>query len=512
MISTGWSYKKKVLILILAVGVLRLLMAFMIPLGNDESYYWVYSQHLKPNYFDHPPMVALWIRATTLNLLLQDHAGFIRLGSVISCCLATWFMFKCVAVLINERAGWFAACLYNAFFYAGVTAGIFAMPDAPEMLFWTWSMYLIVRITQNENKWNYWLLFGVASGLCIMSKVHGFFIWIGVGGYVLFYKRRWLFNPKLYAALVIAIVICLPLLFWNIHYNFITWKFNGPRIEFENAAINWHYFFDEISAQVFKNNPLNVAVIIVALFALQRQTTQRSPALTIFNFAGLSLALILLLIALHKETLAHWSGPAYIALTPVAAAWLDKRKKQNSVQLVSLSLGMHVFVLLYCAAFINYYPGTYGVRSGRFIGIGDKSLDLFGWNIAGKKFDSIYLDLEQRNIIPHHTPVVGYRWWDSHIEYYFCRPSNIKMIGLGDVMDLHEYVWMNRLRKDSVNMQQAFCIIPSDGFYNVRRVYANYYSHVDSVTNIQTYRVNEPAHNFYVYHLWGWKGNMPMEQ
>src|SRR5215471_16725130 len=107
---SGWSYKQKVLLLITAIGILRLILAFIVQLSNDESYYWLYSQHLKWNYFDHPPMIALWIRATTLNLWLQNYSGFIRLGSVISCSIATWFMFKCVSALRNERAGWYAAC------------------------------------------------------------------------------------------------------------------------------------------------------------------------------------------------------------------------------------------------------------------------------------------------------------------------------------------------------------------------------------------------------------------
>ena len=35
------------------------------PLAPDEAYYWVFSHALAPGYLDHPPMVALWIRAGT---------------------------------------------------------------------------------------------------------------------------------------------------------------------------------------------------------------------------------------------------------------------------------------------------------------------------------------------------------------------------------------------------------------------------------------------------------------
>ncbi len=113
-------YTKKVIALIIACSILRIIIASTVELANDESYYWLYSQDLKWNYFDHPPMVAIWIRLFTLNLWLEKYVMFLRLGSIVGCALSTWFMYKCVATLSNERAGWFAACLYNASFYAVV--------------------------------------------------------------------------------------------------------------------------------------------------------------------------------------------------------------------------------------------------------------------------------------------------------------------------------------------------------------------------------------------------------
>jgi hypothetical protein len=51
---------------LLAVTALRLLVAALVPLAPDEAYYWVWSRALQPGYLDHPPMVALFIRAGTL--------------------------------------------------------------------------------------------------------------------------------------------------------------------------------------------------------------------------------------------------------------------------------------------------------------------------------------------------------------------------------------------------------------------------------------------------------------
>src|SRR5205085_1121935 len=51
---------------VLVAGVLvRLLLAGLVPLFGDEAYYWEWSRHLAPGYFDHPPGIALLIRGGT---------------------------------------------------------------------------------------------------------------------------------------------------------------------------------------------------------------------------------------------------------------------------------------------------------------------------------------------------------------------------------------------------------------------------------------------------------------
>ena len=419
-------------------------------------------------------------------------------------------MYKCVSFISNERAGFIAACLYNASFYAGITAGIFVMPDSPQMIFWTGSLWLIARILKDENNWKNWILFGISTGLCIMSKVHGVFIWIGMGFYILSFRRSWLANPHVYIAAAISFIICLPILIWNIQNNFITYRFNEGRVNIYGVTHDWFYLLKESCGQLLINNPVNVILVLLALFTWRKHGLKQFPVLAVFNFIGLLHAGILLIISSYKETLPHWSGPAYVTLIPLAAVYLDTKTENKSAFVARLSLGLHVFVLIATTWLIYCYPGNFGVQSGRFIGYKDISLDMYGWKQAGEKFDSVYTSYEQKNIIPKNTPVVCYKWWGAHIEYHFCRPLNIKMIGLGTIMDLHEYMWMNNLRKDSVNMQQAFCIVPSDEFYNAKRVYKNYYTSIDSITNIQTFRSGKPAHNFYVYHLSGWKGAIPL--
>jgi 4-amino-4-deoxy-L-arabinose transferase-like glycosyltransferase len=44
----------------------NLIQATFTGLLHDEAYYWVWSKHLDWGYFDHPPMIALLIKAGTI--------------------------------------------------------------------------------------------------------------------------------------------------------------------------------------------------------------------------------------------------------------------------------------------------------------------------------------------------------------------------------------------------------------------------------------------------------------
>lgn len=508
------NYRKSVLLLILSVSVLRLIFTFNIELANDESYYWLYSQHLKSNYFDHPPLVALWIRIFTLNFLLPQSPGFLRLGSVVGCAISTWFIFKCVTLLSSERAGWFAACLYNASFYAGITAGFLIMPDTPQMVFWTLSLWLIAKLTIDDTKLSTWVLFGISAGLCIMSKVHGIFIWTGIGLYTLFYKRSWLAKSYLYVSVFISILICIPILAWNIKYNFATYSFNSKRVDVYGFGLNWRSFFYQAMQQIGINNLFNFILIILAIFSWRKYNFKTIPALRIYNLIGLPFALLLLYISLYRDDiLPHWSGPAYVALIPIAAIRLDKINKITALpKLVAASVVSYILYVVICGLFILYYPGTYGAKIKPRTGTNDLTIDLYGWKEGGQQFDSIYSNEVQNGIIPGGTPVVCSKWWGAHIEYYFCKPLNIQMIGLGSMMDLHEYMWMNLLRKQKVNLNQAYCIVSSDEYYNPKIAYKNFYNQIDYVKNILILRSGKPAHYFYLYHLTGWKGKLLVMQ
>ena len=140
-----------------AVTLLRLAMAAVVPLSPDEAYYWVWSHALAPGYPDHPPMVALWIRAGTA--LAGQGALGVRLLGPFSAALGSVLLADAAERLLpGRRAGIVAAALLNATLLFGVGAVVMT-PDTPLLFFWTACLWALAHIASGGGAG-----LGLASG------------------------------------------------------------------------------------------------------------------------------------------------------------------------------------------------------------------------------------------------------------------------------------------------------------------------------------------------------------
>ena len=497
-IFNNFSYLKKAFIVILFFTAVRVILSYFLELGNDESYYWTYAYHLQWNYFDHPPLVALWIRFFTANLLLQDHVFFIRLGSIISCAASSYFIFKTICTISTERAALLGIFLYNISFYGSITAGLIITPDVPQMVFWTLSVYMLSKISLDTNSWKYWLLFGASAGLCIMSKVHGIFLWGGVFLYALFYRRQLFTRPQIYIAAFITLFIISPIIIWNIQNDFITYRFHSERVTIDkNTGLHWIGFLKEIIGELIVNNPFNIGLIFFFLWS--KKIKNNIELYRVLKLIAFPLLAVIFLISIFRQSLPHWSGPAYITLLPIAAIGLAETAQITVIKIIRWAFLYTAAYYLLLIAAVNFYSGTFGKKTEPYLGKADISLDAYGWKEAGEKFGVIYNKLAAGS----EHPLVCNDWWGAHEEYYFARPLHIQMIGLGSVNALHNYAWKNKYTIPLAKPDTAFCIVHSDEYYDAKKAYAAYYPKIDSVTTIKIFRNNLPAHNFYVYRLSG---------
>jgi hypothetical protein len=500
--------KNKILSLIVVATIIRCIIALTIELGNDEVYYITYARHLQWNYFDHPPMVALLIKLTTLNLELTNDF-FIRLGPIFLGAVNTYLIYAITKKIKNEKSGLIAALLFTSSIYSSIIAGIFIMPDAPQLFFWIGSLYFLANIissregskTENKNL----LLFGICTGLCIMSKVHGIFLWFGFGLYIVFYDRKKLSNLYLYLAVLLSVLLILPILFWNIDNDYITYTFHSNRVTIDRG-ININSFLRELLGGAMYNNPINYYLIGTALVAAWKNKINLKVAYTrLLLLQSLPLILILLSVSLFRDTLPHWSGPGFTALIILTACYLSDIKTKLS-KVVFYAIYLIAGVSFIGMVVINFYPGTLGAKSEANLGQGDVTLDMYNWDYFKKEFKKI----QEKNNAKHGIPtnfIINNKWFPgSHIDNYIAQPLGLNFVAMGTLGDIHTYQWLNQHRPSLNKGDNAYYITISNNFSNPNEIYSDKFKKIYSPTIIKQFRGNKPVRNMLVYLMEGYKG------
>lgn len=489
----------KLFLLLLVTTLLRCVLAVSIDFGNDEVYYTIYAQHLQWNYFDHPPMVALLMQLTSFGLLVKSEL-FFRLGPILLASANTFFIFLITKKIKNEASGYVAAVLFNTSIYASIIAGVFIMPDAPQLFFWMLSIYLLLFVvdstetTKTKNKAI--LLFGLSVGLCTMSKVHGVFLWISYGIYVLLFDRKMLKNYNLYISILITYIVISPILFWNFQNNFITYTFHSERIVIKNT-LNIDSFIRELFGGFLYNNPINYCVIVLTILAaIKNKIVIAKNYQRILMLLAFPLIFTLLFISLFRDTLPHWSGPAYTSLLILTACYLPDSKIVKWSNYAAYLLLTVVFTGI---IFINFYPGTLGKKNLETLGKGDVTLDMYDWGFFKEDLQKIIKKNTLTGASTTKTIIVSKWFPGAHIDFYIAQPLHLQVYALGDLKDIHHYYWLNSYQKPLQKGSDAYYISLSSNFSDPNKKFGKSFQKIFPPNKLTQFRSGKAVRIMYVY-------------
>ena len=501
--------------LIIAATLLRMLVAAILEFGNDEVYYYLYALDLQPNYFDHPPGVAWLIRIFTFNLLFTDEF-FVRLGAIACSAVGTALVYRLGTVLKNEQTGWYAAILYTGNIYTSLIAGTFIIPDSPQVVFWLASALtmhdILVTPAEEAVPRKKWLLFGLFSGLTILCKVHGIFLWGSLGLYMLLYERSLLRHLDLYLAAAVTAMVISPIFIWNFQNDFITYRFHSGRVGIEETWIHLDYFIQAVAGQMAYSNPVNAVLIILAAWRLRTMKFLSESSLRFVLVNGLPLVAVVTVMSLSSSMLPHWSGPGVMMLSFLAAAYLDEKKliagmTHDPRVLKASTVTVGVLALL-TMLFIQFYPGTFGSHQKNEFGENDFTLDLNGWASFSADFRGWLAEEERKGTVPKDLPLVVNKWFPgAHIDYYVARPLNRHVVGVGWVRDVHQYAWLNSERPPLKAGDAALCIVPSNYHQVLHDTYYNQFESIELRKVFYQYRSGKMSRYFIVYLMKGYKGD-----
>ena len=305
---------------------LRLIVAAVAPLAPDEAYYWVWSHALAAGYVDHPPMVALWIKAGTM--LAGQNALGVRLLGPLAAAVASWMLFDAARVLFPDTgAGIAAVMLLNATLLLGVGTVIMT-PDSPLLFFWTAALWAMVRVAAGgAGVW--WLAAGLFSGLALESKYTALLLWIGVGLWVLLVPavRPWLRRWQPWAACLIGLGLFAPVLAWNAAHGWASFARQGGRVEDWRPARAAGFLAELVGGQIGLATPLVWVLCMIALVvAVRRSWAGRDVGWSLLAALSVPPVLVFVQHAFGDRVQGNWPAIIYPALA-VGAGGLALRRR-----------------------------------------------------------------------------------------------------------------------------------------------------------------------------------------
>ena len=214
-----------ILLTIILFFIARFFIIGRLQLSPDEAYYWHWSQHLDFSYADHPPLTAYIMAVFTA--IGGNAEFFVRLGGAILCIFSLFLLYKaCVTLFPKDKSiAWETLFLINItlLFSAGC---IVQTPDTPMFFFWMAAFFCASKIIMAGGE-KYWYWGGAALGLGLLSKYTMVLI---LPCLFLFFllsaaDRYWLKRKEPYLAMIIALIIFSPVIYWNWQHNWVSFLY-----------------------------------------------------------------------------------------------------------------------------------------------------------------------------------------------------------------------------------------------------------------------------------------------
>ena len=364
---------------VLALIVLRLVAAAWTPLTFDEAYYWMWSKHLAFGYYDHPPMVALVIRAGTL--IGGDTELGVRLFSVLLALPMSFAIYRTAAILFGgTRLAANATILFNVTLMVAVGT-LIVTPDSPLLVAASFVLFFLAKVLET-GRGAWWLAVGAAVGCALLSKYTALLF----GPAILIWlvavpkQRRWLISLWPYLGGLVAFAIFASVILWNAEHQWVSFlKQIGDRVRVDE--FHPYHVAELIPTQFAFATPLVFILGAMGLYALIRRKAGAMPARVLIDAMFWTIAAYFIWHSLHARVEANWFAPVYpaFAIAAAVAAHLVRWEAREE-RLVRFclrwapSVGIVMFALLVLQAntgWLSLYRRDATVRS---VGVGWREL------------------------------------------------------------------------------------------------------------------------------------------
>ena len=364
---------------------------------RDELYYAACGQHLAWGYVDHAPLIAVicWFARRLLGDSLYALRLFPALSAAAKVLLAAWM----VREFGGRRFAHLLAAVVVLFCPIYLTMDSFLSMNSFEPLFWMGCVAVAIRIANGGSR-RLWLLFGAIAGIGILNKHSTLFFGLAfVLALLITSGTRYLRNPWIWLGALIAFLIFLPNLLWEIAHQFPTIEVLHNAARFKNAPVSWYGF---VAEQALLVHPLAFPVVLAGLWFFFTSKEGRA-----YRFLGWTYVLVLVQMLILKGRI-YYVAPIYPVLFAGGAVWIENLIERRNWEwarqaiviplavggIVAAPLALPILPVGAAAAYSNFWD-IHNVRvenydSGR---LPQFFADMFGWPHQVKVVASVYRGL-----------------------------------------------------------------------------------------------------------------------
>lgn len=348
------------ILLTLGLTVVRLIVAGNVDLFFDEAYYWLWSTQLQSSYYDHPGMVALFVRAGTL--IFGDTEIGVRFFGILSIAVDALLVYGVTYTLAGSaRLGAWAAIFFNL--TTLVTMSAIAVPDQPMLMFWLAALFGLARIAKGgSGAW--WLLIGVAFGLAADSKFTTFIAALAVPIWLLVVPglRHWLWRPSTYAGALAALAIVAPVLLWNIENDWITFTFQFYREGLGFDGVRLGGFVEYLGLIVLMATPPILLLALGGLKVVLGKGWRHDPGRALLILTPLPLLAYLTYHSFSERIGPHWLAQVVVIAVILASFGLEHPwsgawgKAMRISRKAAIPVGLAIALIFYGALLERFLP------------------------------------------------------------------------------------------------------------------------------------------------------------
>ena len=365
---------------VLALTALKLWSAANAWFVEDEAYYRLWGLAPALSYYDHPPMIGWWAWAG--QQFVGDTFLGTRLAVVLTSVLGSLALWRTAFLLFDSRVAGWAVLFLNASILVGV-GGILATPDAPSVFFWGLALWALAELYRSDDA-NWWLAVGLFAGLGLLSKYSVLFLGVGILLWLLWARgaRRWFLTWQLWAGGALALILFLPVLYWNHLHDWASFYKQFGRA----GRGDWtsKFIFEFIGALLGLTNPLLAVPAIFGSVRLGRRALGRDGAAALLILTVLPFLAYLVFHSLHARVQANWPAPLFPAFAIMAAVFVACPNGWDAwwrrLSTAGIALGVAVAVAIQIHA-VTPLTGTLARK--------DPTFQLRGWPEVGAELRRI---------------------------------------------------------------------------------------------------------------------------